>query len=105
MGGYISEPERLPVAAGKLDEGADKLSQADTGFGESAAAATRHNEWAVGASLSDCTSRWSAETGKVTDAMRKLAEGLRTTATNYHRQEAAVAEQLRTALALLEGRS
>ena len=48
MGGYVSEPERLPIAAAKLDEGADKLSQAGTGFGESAAAATRHGEWAIG---------------------------------------------------------
>ncbi|MGW3043835.1 type VII secretion target [Kitasatospora sp. NPDC001159] len=102
MGGYISEPERLPVAAAKLDEGADKVSQADTGFGESAAAATRHSEWTIGSSLDTCTGHWSKETGKVTDAMRKLAEGLRTTATNYYRQETTVAEQLRSAAALLE---
>ncbi|MEV7770675.1 hypothetical protein [Kitasatospora sp. NPDC086791] len=93
------------MAAAKLDEGADKLSQADSGFGESAAAAARHSDWTIGASLGTCTSGWSEETGKVTDAMRKLAEGLRTTATNYYRQEAAVAEQLRSAAALLEGNS
>ncbi|MFF2143739.1 type VII secretion target [Kitasatospora sp. NPDC058190] len=101
----MSEPERLPVAAAKVDEGADKLSQAYTGFGESAAAATRHSEWTIGSSLGTCTSHWSTETGKITDAMRKLAEGLRATATNYYRQEAAVAEQLRSATALLEGDS
>ncbi|MFJ7248150.1 type VII secretion target [Kitasatospora sp. NPDC098652] len=104
MGGYISEPERLPVAAAKVDEGADKVSQADTGFGESAATATRHGEWSIGSSLGACTSHWSTETGRITDAMRKLAEGLRTTATNYYRQESAVAEQLQSAAALLEGK-
>ncbi|MBD0689748.1 hypothetical protein BG452_28175 [Streptomyces sp. CBMA123] len=93
------------MAAGKLEEGADKLSQANTGFGESAAAATRHSEWTIGSSLDPCTSHWSAETGKITDAMRKLAEGLRTTATNYHGQEAAVAEQLQRAVDLLEGKN
>ncbi|MFD8707291.1 hypothetical protein ACFV1W_32700 [Kitasatospora sp. NPDC059648] len=68
MGGYVSEPERLPIAAAKLDEGADKLSQAGTGFGESAAAATRHGEWAIGSSLSTCTSHWSTEAGRITVA-------------------------------------
>ncbi|HJD84554.1 type VII secretion target [Kitasatospora aureofaciens] len=105
MGGYVSEPERLPIAAAKLDEGADKLSQAGTGFGESAAAATRHGEWAIGSSLSTCTSHWSTEASRITDAVRKLAEGLRTTAANYNRQEAAVAQQLRSALDLLEDKS
>ncbi|MFE6052919.1 type VII secretion target [Kitasatospora sp. NPDC056446] len=105
MGGYVSEPERLPVAAAKVDEGADKIAQADTGFGESAAAATRHGEWTIGSALGSCTGRWSTETGKITDAMRKLAEGLRTTAADYYRQEAAVAEQLRSAAALLEGKN
>ncbi|RKT19122.1 excreted virulence factor EspC (type VII ESX diderm) [Streptomyces sp. 1114.5] len=105
MGGYISEPERLPVAAAKVDEGADKVAQSDTGFGESAAAATRHSDWTIGSSLSACTSHWSAETSRITDAMRKLAEGLRITAANYYRQEAAVAEQLQNAASLLDGKN
>ncbi|MFD9684661.1 type VII secretion target [Kitasatospora sp. NPDC059146] len=105
MGGYISEPERLPVAAAKLDEGADKLTQANTGFGESTAAATRHNEWTVGSSLGAATGHWSTEAGKVTDAVKKIAEGLRVTAANYYRQEAAVAEQLQRAADLLEDKS
>ncbi|SOB85321.1 hypothetical protein SAMN06272789_5604 [Streptomyces sp. 1331.2] len=37
--------------------------------------------------------------------MRKLAEGLRITAANYYRQEAAVAEQLQNAASLLEGKN
>ncbi|KJS62987.1 hypothetical protein [Streptomyces rubellomurinus] len=93
------------MEANKLEEGAAKISQADTGFGESAAAATRHREWDIGSALGTCTSRWSTETGKVTKAMRKLAEGLRTTATDYDRQETGVAEQLRTAADLLEGKA
>ncbi|GHF54069.1 hypothetical protein GCM10018790_34930 [Kitasatospora xanthocidica] len=60
MIGYISEPERLPVAAAKVDEGADKVSQSDTGFGESAAAAIRHGDWTIGSSLGACASHGSA---------------------------------------------
>ncbi|MFJ9694812.1 hypothetical protein [Kitasatospora sp. NPDC101183] len=105
MSGYTAEPERFPVAANRLEEGANTISQADTGFGESAAAATRHNGWDIGSSLGTCTTRWSAETGKVTKAMRKIAEGLRATAANYDRQEAGIAEQLRTAADLLEGKA
>ncbi|GAA2089411.1 hypothetical protein GCM10009759_12280 [Kitasatospora saccharophila] len=103
MSGYVSEPERLPVAANELDEGADKLSAANAGFGESDAAARRHGEWAVGKSLGDCARRWEGETGRTVAAMRALGEGLRVTAANYGRQEDAVAEQFRRAAVLLEG--
>ncbi|GGV16520.1 hypothetical protein GCM10010495_33550 [Kitasatospora herbaricolor] len=103
MSGYISEPERFPVAAGQLDEGAGKLVSADGGFGESHAAARRHSDWVVGGALAACATRWEGETKRTVDAMKQLAEGLRTTAANYHGQEVAVAEQLRRAATLLEG--
>jgi hypothetical protein len=103
MSGYISEPERFPVAANTLDEGAGKLVRADSGFGESDAAARRHGSWAVGKALGSCASSWEAETKRTIDAMKQLAEGLRTTAANYGRQEDTVAEQLRRAATLLAG--
>ncbi|MFC9326017.1 hypothetical protein [Kitasatospora sp. NPDC057015] len=103
VSGYISEPERFPVAANTLDGGAGKLARADGGFGESDAAARRHGSWAVGTPLGSCASRWEGETRRTIDAMRQLAEGLRATAANYGRQEDTVAEQLRRAATLLEG--
>ncbi|GHH61412.1 hypothetical protein GCM10018781_07780 [Kitasatospora indigofera] len=103
VSGYISEPERFPVAANKLDEGAGRLARADGGFGESDAAARRHGSWAVGEALGACAGRWEGETRRTVDAMKQLAEGLRATAANYGRQEDAVADQLRRAATLLEG--
>ncbi|MEU6233240.1 type VII secretion target [Kitasatospora sp. NPDC047058] len=103
MSGYISEPERLPVQAGRLDEAARKLTTANTGFGESDATARRHADWRVGGSLGGCATRWEAETKRTIEAMRQLAQGLRVTADNYNRQEDAVADGLRRAATLLEG--
>lgn len=91
------------MAANKLDEGAGRLTTANTGFGESDATARRHDEWTVGSALGACATRWEAETRRTIDAMQRLAEGLRVTAATYDRQEAGVAEGLRRAAALLEG--